>query len=197
MARTERLVLVDGTWLVFRAFFSIPTTFRTAAGQPTNAVYGFATTFRKLFAGRRPFAGAVVFDAPGPTHRDLAYPQYKADRGAPPEGLSEQFEPIRRLVRAWGFPTVSVPGWEGDDVVGTLAEAGKKAGYDVLIVAGDKDFAQLIGDGVRMFDPMRDVTFDPELVRKKWGVRPDQIVDLLALMGDAIDSMPEIGRAHV
>jgi DNA polymerase-1 len=193
MARpADRVVLIDGAWLVFRAFFALPSNLVTAGGLHTNAVLGFANMFRKLFANRRPAAGAVVFDAPGPTHREVKFSAYKAQRPPMPPGLREQLPLIDRLVRAQGFPLVRLPGWEGDDVIGTLTREAVEAGCEVLIVAGDKDFAQLVGEGVRMFDPMRDVTFDAELVVKKWGVRPDQIVDLLAIMGDAVDGIPGV-----
>jgi DNA polymerase-1 len=192
LARPDRVVLVDGTWLIFRAFFAIPSSFTTRDGLHTNAIFGFAAMFKKLFGGRRPTAGAVIFDPSGPTHRDLKFPGYKADRPPAPAALGEQFKWIDRLVAAHGFPIVRAPGWEGDDVIGTLTKQAVDAGREVLIVAGDKDFAQLVGPSVKMFDPMRDVTFDAELVFKKWGVRPDQIVDLLALMGDAVDGIPGV-----
>ncbi len=187
-----RLVLVDGSWLVFRAFFALPASLVTSGGLQTNAVLGFANMFRKLFSGRHPSAGAVIFDAPGPTTRHEQLPSYKADRGPMPPALAAQLPYIRRLVEAQGFPVVTVPGVEGDDLIGTLCQQAVDAGHEVWIVAGDKDFAQLIGPSVRMFDPMRDVVFDAELVYKKWGVKPDQIVDLLALMGDAADNIPGV-----
>ncbi len=190
--RSERVVLVDGTWLTFRAFFAIPSNFRTAAGLHTNAIYGFATMFRRLFSGKRPALGAVVFDPPGPTQREVAYPAYKAERPPIADILREQLPWIDRLVKAQGFPILRVPGWEADDVIGTLARQAREAGHDVIVVAGDKDFAQLVGDGVRMFDPMREVTYDAELVRKKWGVPPERIVDLLALLGDSVDNIPGV-----
>ncbi len=190
--RSERVVLVDGTWLTYRAFFAIPSNLRTADGLHTNAIYGFATMFRKLFAGRRPGMGAVVFDAPGYTQRKFVYPGYKGDRTAMADILREQLPWIDRLVAAHGFPILRVPGWEGDDVIGTLAREAREAGHEVIVVAGDKDFAQLVGEGVRMYDPMKDVTYDPELVRKKWGVPPERIVDLLALLGDPVDNIPGV-----
>ncbi|MFN7145158.1 MAG: DNA polymerase, partial [Myxococcota bacterium] len=186
------MVLVDGTWLTYRAFFAIPSNFRTAEGLHTNAIYGFATMFRKLFAGKRPGLGAVVFDAPGPTKRSVSYPQYKGERPPMADILREQLPWIDRLVAAQGFPILRVPGWEADDVIGTLARQARDAGHEVVVVAGDKDFAQLVGDGVRMYDPMKDVTYDPELVRKKWGVPPERIVDLLALLGDTVDNIPGV-----
>jgi DNA polymerase-1 len=192
VAKARRLVLIDGSWLIFRAFFAIPPHFATAAGQPTNAIYGFALMFKKLFAGRRPDLGAVAFDAPGQRHRDVKFPAYKANRPHAPRELAAQMPWIDKMVEAHGFPTIRAPGHEGDDVIGTLAAQGLAKGYEVVIVASDKDFAQLVCDGLKLFDPMKDVTYDAELVRKKWGVQPSQMVDLLALLGDDVDNIPGV-----
>ena len=188
----ERLVLVDGSWLIFRAYFAIPANLSTASGLPTNATYGFAAMFRKLLAGRKIDRGAVVFDAPGVTLREEKYSAYKAQRPPLANELRVQLEWIDKVVRAHDFPTLRLAGYEADDIIGTLARKGVAAGMDVLIVAGDKDFAQLISPQVKMMDTLRDVTYDEELVFKKWGVRPDQIVDLLALMGDTVDNIPGV-----
>lgn len=187
-----RLVVVDGSWLAFRAFFAIPPRLATTTGVPTNAVYGFATMFRKLFAGRRPTHGAVCFDAPGPRRRDEQYPAYKANRGPMPPDLAAQWASIERVVAANGFTALRLPGYEADDLIGTYARLGREAGLDVLVVGGDKDFAQLVDDEVRMYDPVKDVTYDPVLVKKRWGVTPGQIVDLLALVGDTSDNIPGV-----
>ena len=192
MSTAPRLVLVDGTALIYRAFFAIPATFKTVAGLPTNAIYGFALMFNKLFSGRKPDCGALIFDAPGPTFRDERYAAYKADRPPMESALSVQLPYIDALVEALGFPTLSVPGFEADDVIGTLTRLGVEQGFEVLIVSSDKDFTQLIGPKVRMLDPMRDVTYDEALVQKKWGVRPEQFVDLLALTGDSVDNIPGV-----
>jgi DNA polymerase-1 len=192
MAKAERLVLIDGTWLVYRAFFAIPANLATRTGLPTNAIFGFATMFRKLFAGRMPDRGAVVFDSSAPTHRELRFPTYKAQRPSMPGELAQQLATIDRLVAANHFPMIRRPGYEADDIIATLARRGVEAGLEVVIVAGDKDLAQMVGEHVRMQDTMRDVTYDAELVRKKWGVPPAQIPDLLALMGDAVDNIPGV-----
>lgn len=189
---TERLILVDGSWLIFRAYFAIPANFRTASGLPTNATYGFATMFRKLLASRRIDRGAVVFDAPGITLREEKYPAYKAQRPPIANELRAQLEWIDRVVAAHDFPILRQAGYEADDIIGTLAKKGLEAGMEVLIVAGDKDFAQLIRPHIKMMDTLRDVTYDEELVMKKWGVRPAQIVDLLSLMGDSVDNIPGV-----
>ena len=192
MATPERLILVDASSLIYRAYYAIPANFTTAAGLHTNAIYGFATMFRKLLSGRQPERGAVVFDAPGATFRDEKYPAYKAQRPRMDPELREQLEEIDKLVEAHRFARLRVPGYEADDVIGTLTRQAVAAGMEVHIISGDKDFAQLIGERVRMIDTLRDVTFDPELVRKKWGVTPDKFVDLLAMMGDKIDNIPGI-----
>ncbi len=192
MAKAERLVLVDGSWLVYRAFFAIPANLATRGGLPTNAIFGFATMFRKLFAGRRPDLGAVVFDSPEPTFRELQFPAYKAQRPAMPSELAQQLPVIDRLVAVHRFPLLRKPGYEADDIIATLARRGAEAGLEVVIVAGDKDLAQMVDEHVRMLDTMRDVSYDPELVRKKWGVPPARIPDLLALMGDSVDNIPGV-----
>jgi DNA polymerase-1 len=192
MAKGERLVLVDGSWLVFRAFFAIPANLTTKSGLPTNAIFGFATMFRKLFAGRMPSFGAVCFDSSEPTHREVRFPQYKSQRPPMPGELAQQLSHIDKLVAANHFPMIRRPGWEADDIIATLTRRGVEAGLEVVIVAGDKDLAQLVGDRVRMQDTMRDVSYDAELVRKKWGVPPGLIPDLLALMGDDVDNIPGV-----
>ncbi|MFO0683612.1 MAG: DNA polymerase I [Sandaracinus sp.] len=192
MRKGDKLVLVDGSWLVFRAFFALPATLSTKAGLPTNATFGFATMFRKLFAGRAPDYGAVVFDTPEPTHREIAFPAYKAQRPPMHGDLRSQLPYVDRVVAANHFPILRAPGWEADDVIATLAKRGADAGMEVVIVAGDKDLAQRVGERVRMQDTMRDVTYDAELVRKKWGVPPDKIPDWLALVGDTVDNIPGV-----
>ncbi|MAR56055.1 MAG: DNA polymerase I [Rickettsiales bacterium] len=191
MAR-ERVVLIDGTALIFRAFFAIPGTFRTTTGIPTNATYGFALMFRKLLEGKTPAFGAVVFDAPGRTFRDERYPQYKAQRPRMQPDMRTQIPWIHRVVEAHDYPLVEVSGYEADDVIGTLAVQALEAGHEVHIVSSDKDFAQLVGPHVRMVDTVKDVSYDPELVRKKWGVPPAKFVDYLALIGDKVDNIPGV-----
>jgi DNA polymerase I len=192
MATPERLILIDASSLIYRAYYAIPANFSTADGLHTNAIYGFATMFRKILSGRSPDRGAVVYDAPGQTFRDKKYPEYKAQRPRMDPELREQLAWVDKLVEAYAFPSLRVPGFEADDVIGTLTVQAVAAGMEVFIISGDKDFAQLISDKVRMIDTLRDVTFDPELVRKKWGVPPSKFVDLLALMGDKIDNIPGV-----
>lgn len=185
-------MLIDGSAIVFRAWFALPGSLQNSDGLKTNAIYGFANMFRKMFAGKTPNRGAVVFDAPGKNFRDVKYPAYKAQRPRMDDELRAQLPYIDEVVRANGFPILRVPGYEADDVIGTLSKQATAAGYEVHIISGDKDFCQLIDEQVRMIDAIRDITYDSELVRKKWGVPPSQFVDLLALMGDSVDNIPGV-----
>jgi DNA polymerase-1 len=198
MAQKERLVLVDGSWLIFRAFFALPANLSTKAGLPTNAIFGFATMFRKMFSGRAPDRGAVVFDSPEPTHREQKFPAYKAQRPSMADDLRVQIPWIHKLVETYRFPLLRKPGYEADDIIATLARQGAERGMEVVIVAGDKDLAQMVldqseaGGRIRMQDTMRDVTYDEDLVKKKWGVPAKVIPDLLAIMGDDVDNIPGV-----
>lgn len=192
MPSAQKIVLVDGSAFIYRAYFAIPDNLTTEKGLHTNAIYGFATMFRRLFSGKKPDLGVVVFDAPGPTFREQRYPAYKAHRPAMPKELAEQLGFIDQLVEAHCFPSVRLPGYEADDVIGTFTAQAVAEGMEVVIVSSDKDFAQLIGPSVRMLDTLRNVTYDAELVMKKWGVRPDQMIDFLALRGDDSDNIPGV-----
>lgn len=188
----ERVVLVDGTGLLFRAWHAIPNNLKTTAGLPSNALYGFAQMFRKILSGRRPAFGAVVFDSGGRTFRDELFDAYKAARPGMPDGLRAQLEHVDRLVEAHHFPILRVPGVEADDVIATLCRDALDAGHEVYVVSGDKDLAQLVGERVRMLDTTKEVLYDAETVSRKWGVRPEQIPDLFGLVGDAVDGIPGV-----
>jgi DNA polymerase-1 len=187
-----RVILIDGSSLIYRAYYAIPGNLTTSSGLHTNAIYGFALMFGKLLAGKLPDFGAMIFDAPGPTFREAEYPDYKAHRPSMPSELKEQLASIDRLVEQHDFPILRVKGYEADDVIGTLARQATEAGHEVRIVSGDKDFAQLIGPDVRMIDTLRDIVFDTELVRKRWGVAPEKFIDHLALLGDSADNIPGV-----
>ncbi|MFO0744147.1 MAG: DNA polymerase I [Myxococcota bacterium] len=188
----ERVVLVDGSNLVYRAFFALPNSLMTSSGMHTNGIYGFALMFRKIFAGKVPAMGAITFDVSGSKQREAKFSGYKATREAMPHDLAEQLPHVYSLIEAHGFPILRVQGVEADDVIGTLTRQALDAGHEVHIVTSDKDFAQLVNDRVRLVDTLRDVTFDAEVVKKKWGVRPEQMVDYLALCGDTIDNIPGV-----
>lgn len=188
----QRVVLVDGTGLLFRAWHAIPGNLKTTGGLPTNALYGFAQMFRKVLSARRPAYGAVVFDAGGGTFRQQEYPPYKASRPPMPDGLVPQLPYVDKLVAAHLFPIVRVQGVEADDVIATLTRRALAEGHDVWVVSGDKDLAQLVAEDVRMLDSTKEVLYDPDTVFRKWGVRPALIPDLLGLVGDAVDDIPGV-----
>lgn len=192
-----RLFLIDGSSQMYRAYHAIRG-LTGPDGRSTNAVYGFTTMLRKLIADHRPEFIAASFDLAGPTFRDELAPDYKANRAPMPADLAEQVPLVREACEALGVPILAMEGFEADDVIGTLARQARAAGFDVAIVTGDKDFYQLVGDGVRVYNPRDEGTwYDPEGVVKKFGVRPDQVVDVLALMGDSIDNIkgvPGIGE---
>src|SRR5262245_36203509 len=167
-------------------------------GRSTNAVYGFVTMLRKLTADHHPDYLAASFDLAGPTFRASLAKDYKANRTPMPDDLAEQIPWVHEACEALGVPIVNIPGYEADDVIGTLAIKAAAAGFDVAIVTGDKDFFQLVGGPIRVFNPRDEGTwFDPEGGVSKCGVRPEQVVDVLALMGDTIDNVkgvPGIGE---
>ncbi len=188
-----RLVLIDGSSYLFRAFHALPP-LTNAQGEPTGALFGVVNMLRATLK-ERPDYVAFVLDASGPTFRDELYPDYKANRPPMPEELRAQVEPMRRIVEALGFPLLCVDGVEADDVIGTLALQGAAQGMDVTISTSDKDFAQLVRPGVALVNTMSGSRLDStEAVMEKFGVRPDQIVDFLALMGDTIDNVPGVEK---
>ena len=188
----SRVILIDGSSLIYRAYFAIPGNLTAASGLHTNAIYGFALMFGKILAAKLPEFGVMVFDAPGKTFREEEYPDYKAQRPSMPPDLKEQLAPIDHLVEEHDFPILRVEGYEADDVIGTLAKQAVAAGHEVRIVSGDKDFCQLIGPNVRMVDTLRDVVYDVELVQKRWGLAPEKFIDHLALLGDKVDNIPGV-----
>ena len=167
-------------------------------GRSTNAVYGFSTMLRKLIADHAPHYLAASFDLAGPTFRDELAADYKANRAPMPSDLAEQVPLVHEACAALGVPVLTSERFEADDVIGTLARQAVAAGFEVAIVTGDKDFFQLVGDALRVYNPRDDGTwYDAEGVVTKFGVRPDQVVDVLALMGDSVDNIkgvPGIGE---
>ena len=192
-----RLFLVDGSSQMYRAYHAIRG-LTGPDGRSTNAVYGFSTMLRKLIADHSPEYIAASFDLPGRTFRDEIAADYKANRSPMPPDLAEQVPLVREACEALGVPVLTFDRFEADDVIGTLARAAHAQGFDVAIVTGDKDFFQLVNDGIRVYNPRDEGTwFDAAGVVEKFGVRPDQVVDVLALMGDSIDNIkgvPGIGE---
>src|SRR5712692_986029 len=197
------LYLIDGSSQMYRAYHApIRTTegglLRNAQGRPTNAVYIFVTMLRKLLNEHKPPYIAASFDLPGRTFRDDLVSDYKANRAPMPDELAEQIPMVHAACEALGVPILTSERYEADDVIGTLAIKAAAAGFDVAIVTMDKDFFQLVGDGIRVFNPRDEGTwYDAAGVKEKLGVSPDQVVDVLALMGDTIDNIkgvPGIGE---
>ncbi|MBB5014219.1 DNA polymerase I [Rehaibacterium terrae] len=187
-----RLVLIDGSSYLYRAFHALPP-LTNAAGEPTGALFGVVNMLRATLKEKPDYAAFVV-DASGPTFRDAMYAEYKAQRAPMPDELRAQVEPMLQIVEALGFPILRVPGVEADDVIGTLAVQGAAQGMQVTISTSDKDFAQLVRPGITLVNTMSGSVLDEAGVREKFGVRPDQIVDLLALMGDSVDNIPGVEK---
>jgi DNA polymerase-1 len=203
MSSKPLLYLIDGSSQMYRAYHAPVRTaegtiLRNAMGIPTNAVYIFVTMLRKLLKEHHPEFIAASFDLPGRTFRDDLASDYKANRKPMPDELAGQIPLVHRACEALGVPIITYDRFEADDVIGTLAEKAAAEGYGVAIVTGDKDFFQLVGDGIRAYNPRDEgIWYDAEGVKEKFGVRPDQVVDVLALMGDTIDNVkgvPGIGE---
>ena len=202
MAARPIVYLIDGSSQMYRAFHAPVRTaeggfLRNAQGRPTNAVYIFVTMLRKLLNEHKPEYIAASFDLPGRTFRDDIAEDYKAHRAPMPDELAEQIPMVHAACEALGVPILTSDRYEADDVIGTLATKAAAAGFDVVIVTLDKDFFQLVHDGIRVFNPRDEGTwYDAAAVKEKLGVTPDQVVDMMALMGDTIDNIkgvPGIG----
>jgi DNA polymerase-1 len=187
----RKLLLVDGSSYLYRAFHALPP-LSNSRGEPTGAVLGVLNMLNKLIREESPERIAVVFDAPGRTFRDDLFDQYKAHREPMPDELRSQVQPVLEAVAAMGLPLLRIPGVEADDVIGTLAEHGAAAGYDVLISTGDKDMAQLVGPRISLVNTMSNTRLDRAGVKAKFDVFPEQIIDYLALVGDSSDNIPGV-----
>jgi len=188
---TRKLILVDGSSYLYRAFHALPP-LSNSKGEPTGAVLGVLNMLNKMIKEESPDRIAVVFDAPGRTFRDDLFEQYKAHRAPMPDDLRSQVQPLLDTVAAMGLPLLRVSGVEADDVIGTLALQGAESDYDVLISTGDKDMAQLVGPRIGLINTMSNTRLDRAGVKAKFDVFPEQIVDYLALVGDSSDNIPGI-----
>jgi len=187
-----RIFLIDGSSQMYRAYHAIRG-LSGPDGRSTNAVYGFTTMLRKLIADHQPEFVAASFDLAGPTFRDDLFAGYKANRTPMPSDLVDQVPLVREACEAMGVPVLTSERFEADDVIGTLAMQAREAGFEVAIVTGDKDFFQLVGDGIRVYNPKEEGTwYDREGVIARWSVAPERVVDVLALMGDSIDNIPGV-----
>ena len=193
MADNKRLVLVAGSSYLFRAFHALPP-LTSSKGVPTGAVKGVIAMIRKLMADNPESPVAVVFDPRGGSFRNELYPEYKANRAKMPDDLRSQIEPIHTIIRLMGLPLLVVDGVEADDVIGTLATEARAKGVEVLISTSDKDMAQLVSPEVTLINTMNDSVMDEAGVEEKFGVRPDQIIDYLALVGDTSDNIPGVPK---
>ncbi len=199
MKKGDHLFLVDGSGFIFRAFHALPALTRKSDGLPVGAVSGFCNMLWKLLTNARdtnvgvtPTHFAVIFDYSSKTFRKDLYDAYKANRSAPPEELVPQFGLIRQATRAFNLPCIETEGFEADDIIATYARAAEAIGADVTIISSDKDLMQLVTPNVHMYDSMKDKQIGIPDVIEKWGVPPEKMIDLQAMVGDSVDNVPGI-----
>ena len=193
MKNNYQVVLVDGSSYLFRAYHALPQLV-SSKGQATGAIKGVISMIRKLIAEYPDSHIAVVFDAKGKSFRNEIYKDYKANRPPMPDELRSQIEPIHNIIRLMGLPILVVDHVEADDVIGTLATQATAKKMDVLVSTGDKDMAQLVTPHVTLINTMTDTLMDGPGVEEKFGVRADQIIDYLALVGDTSDNIPGVPK---
>ena len=184
-----KLVLIDAYGYLHRAYHALPP-LTTSKGDPINSVYGFTRMVLKVLNEQKPDYLAVCFDAKGPTFRDEIYPEYKATRKETDPELKSQFPLSRDITAALGMASFELAGFEADDIIATLAREGRLINLEVLIVSGDKDILQIVTEHVKVLNDLKQILFDPAKVAERWGVKPEQMADVLALMR-------EIGRTHL
>jgi DNA polymerase-1 len=194
--RVPTLALLDGHSLAYRAFFALPTDLATPDGRVTNAVFGFTSMVIKLLGDEHPDAMAVAWDTPQATFRSESYPEYKAGREAAPDMFRSQLPLIREVADALGISQFEAPGFEADDIIATVAKRAAAAGWDVLVVTGDRDAFQLIGEGIEVVYTRRGISDTVKAgagyIGDRYGIRPDQYVDYAALRGDPSDNLPGV-----
>ncbi len=194
MPTKRRLLLVDAYGLIYRAFHALPP-LTNSRGQLTNAAYGFTSILLRTMADVDPERAIVAFDAPGTTYRHERFPAYKAQRPSMPDELRSQVPIVRDLVAALGLPLLEATGYEADDVIGTIATAAERDGWEVHIVSGDLDMLQLVTKKVHLMHTAKGgadaiVEYDPERVFARYGLTPEQMVDFKSLKGDSSDNIP-------
>jgi DNA polymerase I len=191
MPSPERLFLLDASSYLFRAYYAIGH-LSNSKGIPTNATYGFTQMLLKLIKDQKPTHLAAVWDRPEPTFRKQAFEAYKAQRKEIPPDLPEQIDWIKRILQAMRIPVLEKPGFEADDIIGTIARKMKEKALDVVIVTGDKDMMQLVSDGIILLDTMKDKWCDAKGVQERFGVGPEKVVEVLGLAGDSSDNIPGV-----
>jgi DNA polymerase-1 len=189
--KQQEICLIDGSSYIYRAYHTTGT-LANSSGFPTGAIFGFTNMLLKTLKENQSDRVVMVFDSKGPTFRHEKFEEYKANRPPMPDDLGLQIPRIREVVEAYGLPVLASPGYEADDIIATLTAEARSKGWKVVIVSGDKDLMQVVGDDVKMWDPQRDKVYDPDAVKKKFGVGPERMLDLLALMGDASDNVPGV-----
>ncbi|MBD19664.1 MAG: DNA polymerase I [Rhodospirillaceae bacterium] len=189
--KAKHLLLIDGSGYIFRAYHALPPMNRPD-GTPVNAVYGFTSMLTKLVEDSDADYLAVIFDTARRTFRSEIYPDYKANRPPPPEDLIPQFALIRASVEAFGLPQAEMEGYEADDLIATYAKEAAANGHKVTIVSSDKDLMQLVDENISMQDPMKGTAISYEEVKKKFGVKPEKVIDVQALAGDSTDNVPGV-----
>src|SRR4051794_24398136 len=194
-ADAPELFLIDGNSLAYRAFFALPESIATADGRPTNAIYGLASMLVKIIDEHHPGGVVVAWDA-GMSGREVKYDLYKAQRSSRPDLLREQWPHLMPLIEAFGYTNVKVEGFEADDVIATLAVGAREQGIPVMVVTGDRDAYQLVGDGIRVMSTTRGISetkiYDREAVIERYGVPPELVTDMMGLRGDTSDNIPGV-----
>jgi DNA polymerase-1 len=185
------LYLIDGHSYIYRAYYAIRG-LSNSKGFPTNAIYGFTNMLLKIVKDKKPDYVAIAFDSPVPTERHRLFEAYKAQRPKAPNELVGQIPYIKKIVNAFRIPVLEMEGYEADDILATIARRGEKEGFDVTIVTGDKDIFQIVGPNIRTYDTMKDRVYEEKDVMEKLGVGPDKVVEVMGLMGDAIDNIPGV-----
>jgi DNA polymerase-1 len=189
MNKDNRLILIDGSAYIFRAFYGLPPMSRKD-GTPVNAVFGFTNMLVKLIEDYRDEKLIVIFDAARENFRNKIYKDYKANRGETPEDLIPQFDLIKKCVSAFNIPQLEIEGFEADDIIATYSVEASKINIPSLIVSSDKDLMQLVNEKVQMLDPMKNKKIGINEVIAKFGVEPNKVVQIQALMGDKVDNIP-------
>ncbi len=193
----RKILLLDGHSLAYRAFFALPDTMSTTGGQPTNAVFGFTSMLLKVLDEEKPDAVVVAFDGPrADLHRTKEYPEYKAHRPTMPDELRSQMDMIEHLLEHMRIPTIRAKGYEADDVLGTMAKEAAAAGSEAIIVTGDKDTLQLVGEGIKVMMTGKGITdtvsYDRKTVEEKYGIAPEKLPEMAGLKGDPSDNIPGV-----
>lgn len=196
-AMSQKIILIDGNSLAYRAFYALPDTMKTTSGITTNAVYGFTTMLLKVL-GEKPDFLAISFDRPEPTFRHKEYKEYKATRQKAPPTLHEQIPLVKEVAQVLDIPIYEITGYEADDVIGTLAKEAEKEGYDVTILSGDLDPLQLVNDKIKVLTTRKGITdtilYGEKEVEERYGLKPEQLIDYKALKGDTSDNIPGVPK---